>query len=91
LENLTSIGGYLSIGGQQCPDLPDGAGEPDLHRGFIFILVHNNALTSLTGLENLTSIGGYLLIMDNNALTSLTGLESLTSIGDHLSIRETPP
>jgi len=47
----------------------------------------NNALTSLTGLENLTSIGGNLKIDGNDALISLTGLDKLTSIGGDLWIR----
>jgi len=44
---------------------------------------HNDALTSLTGLEGLSSIGsgGGLSIRHNDALTSLTGLEGLSSIG----------
>ena len=46
----------------------------------------NDALTSLTVLENLTSIGGELWIVENNALTSLSGLESLSSIGGDLNI-----
>ena len=48
--------------------------------------MENDALTSLTGLDNLTSIGGNLGIRNNNALTSLTGLEGLTSIGGFLDI-----
>merc|ERR1719188_2596309 len=38
-------------------------------------------VTSLKGLEGLTSIGGYLHIYENDQLTSLAGLESLTSVG----------
>ena len=41
---------------------------------------------SLTGLENITSIGGRLQIERNNELTSLTGLENITSIGGELRI-----
>jgi hypothetical protein len=46
----------------------------------------NPALTSLTGLEGLTSVGGYLYIYDNYALNSLTGLDNLASIGGYLDI-----
>jgi hypothetical protein len=52
----------------------------------------NNPLTSLAGLENVTSIGGSLIIGDivhntgNPSLTSLTGLNNLTSIGGDLKI-----
>lgn len=41
---------------------------------------------NLTGLDQLTSIGGYLDIEFNHSLTNLTGLEQLTSIGGELSI-----
>ncbi len=41
-----------------------------------------NALISLSGLENLISVGFDLEIYDNNALISLSGLESLTSVGE---------
>jgi len=40
----------------------------------------------LTGLDNLTSIGGNLIIRSNDALASLSGLNNLTSIGGSLII-----
>lgn len=46
----------------------------------------NPSLSSLTGLDNLTSIGGYLWIRINTSLTSLNGLEGLTFIGTNLII-----
>lgn len=43
-----------------------------------FYINHGNpSLTDLTGLENLTSIGGGILIEDNESLTNLMGLENL--------------
>jgi len=39
-------------------------------------------LTDLSGLDNLTTVGGKLLIEDNHELTSLAGLGSLTSVGE---------
>ncbi len=52
-------------------------------------------LTSLTGLENLTSIEGNLSIgvesfwvSGNHSLTSLTGLTNLVSIGGNLGISD---
>jgi len=45
-----------------------------------------DALTSLTGLENLTSVVGNLEIYFNVALTSHAGLEDLAFIGGELSI-----
>jgi hypothetical protein len=47
--------------------------------------VHNTVLTSLTGLDNLTSIGR-LGINSNYALISLTALGNVTSIGGYISI-----
>ena len=50
-----------------------------------FEIILNNAMTSLTELDNLDSIGGDLRIYYNDALTSLTGLDNVTSIGGGLS------
>jgi hypothetical protein len=46
------------------------------------LTISGTALTSLSGLENITSVGGMLKIEYNNVLTSLSGLENLTSVGD---------
>jgi hypothetical protein len=48
--------------------------------------VGNNSLISLTGLDNVPSIGGSISIRYNDALTSLTGLDNLTSIEGSISI-----
>lgn len=50
------------------------------------VIKENAALTSLTGLDNVTFIGGSLWIEINNALTSLMGLGSVTSIGGVINI-----
>jgi hypothetical protein len=47
----------------------------------------NASLTSLIGLENLTSVGFNLSIVDNPSLTSLSGLENLTSVANDLVIQ----
>ncbi len=47
---------------------------------------HSNVLTSLTGLDSLTSIGGSLMTYENYDLTSLNGLENLTSVGRGVEI-----
>lgn len=44
------------------------------------------SLTSLAGLQNLTSVGWYLYVENTAALTDLTGLNGLTSIGKGLFI-----
>ncbi|MHC1777728.1 MAG: T9SS type A sorting domain-containing protein [Lentimicrobium sp.] len=74
LDNLASIGGYLSIG----PRVLGGSGPPTI--------IPNTTLTSLTGLNSLTTIGGDLTIYGNDALTNLVALENLTSIGGDLKI-----
>lgn len=54
--------------------------------GDVIIKGYYNAITSLDGLDVVTSIGQDLLISDSNFMTSLTGLENLTSIGRALQI-----
>ena len=46
----------------------------------------NDALTSLEGLNRITSVGGYLNIQSNAALTSVEVLNSLTSVGGYFEI-----
>jgi hypothetical protein len=48
-------------------------------------IANNNSLTSLTGLNNITSVGG-LNIQSNSALTSLSGVYNVNSGGDRLYI-----
>jgi hypothetical protein len=50
------------------------------------IIENSDALTSLIGLENLTTVR-YLYIENNTALTSLSGLDNLTTVGDGLHIK----
>jgi len=44
------------------------------------------SLTDLTGLDNLTSIGGSLELHQNVSILNFTGLQNLTSIGENLNI-----
>ena len=46
----------------------------------------NPVLDNLNGLQNLTSIGGGLLVNSNDSLENLSGLKNLTSLGRDLSI-----
>ncbi len=50
----------------------------------------NNNLTSLSGLQGITSVGSYLEISDCQGLTDLQGLEGLETIGDAILINENP-
>ncbi|MEA3479070.1 MAG: hypothetical protein U9R60_12870 [Bacteroidota bacterium] len=55
--------------------------------GHVLIMsAENNAITNLSGLSILTSIGEYLWIKSNGDLNSLEGLENITSIGGYLHI-----
>ena len=47
---------------------------------------YTRALTSLSGLDNITSVGAYLRIGDNDALTSLCALYNVNLSGDNLYI-----
>ena len=86
LNNLNTVGGDLSIGINFYGDLHGnptlasltGLGDLTSVGGGLEIIA-NNALTSLSGLEGLTSLDG-LTIRSNNSLTSLTGLDNLTSL-----------
>lgn len=48
--------------------------------------IQDNLLSDLSGLNNLTSIGGYLYIGYNETLADMSGLENLTSIGEDFFI-----
>jgi len=92
LDNVTSVGGHLLIGGythgvsgnNSLMNLTGLEGLTAIEGNFV--MSDNFALTSLTGLENVTSVGGDLRLGNNYALTSLTGLENVTSVGEDLQI-----
>jgi hypothetical protein len=50
------------------------------------LFIKDTALTSLSGLYNLTSVGGALIVSSNPSLASLSGLENITSIRGYLHI-----
>ncbi len=52
------------------------------------LLYGNGALTSLTGLDNVTRAGSMLWVVDNDALTSLDGLSALTEVADDLHVSD---
>ena len=78
LDNLTSIGGNLTIGGPPPyanTSLTSLTGLENLsHIEGKLQFNNNDALTSLSGLDNLTSVGDALTIYNNDSLASLTGL-----------------
>ncbi len=80
--DCTEIEGFVEINGSDITNL----------NGLIVITTINgyfqigaggayNNLIDLTGLGNLTTIGGALLISENDFLSSLSGLDNLTSVG----------
>jgi hypothetical protein len=71
INNLLGLSVLTSIGGDLIIG-PDNYWEP--------------ALTSLSGLNNLTEVAGNMIIESNPVLQSLTGLEGLTNIGGRLEI-----
>ena len=75
LTSLTGLESLISIGG-------------DLRIGIAFNgwVQPNPNLSNISALENLTSIGQSLMIVENESLASLSGLENLTSIGWSLAI-----
>jgi hypothetical protein len=68
-------------------DIDDLSGHTEV-TGNLFI--NSDTLTSLSGLEGLTSVGGHLVIQNNLVLTSLSGLHNITSVGCTLYILENP-
>jgi len=85
----TEIEGYVEINGDDINNLNGltvlTSIVGDLTIGSI-LFGSNPALTNLSGLNNLASIGGGLRIVHNDALTSLSGLNNLASIGGDLAI-----
>ncbi len=86
LSNLTSVGGFeIYAGGLEIfnSQLTSLSGLESLIWVGELNIVGNNALISLSGLNNLTTITttGNLVIFENNVLTSLTALDNLTSVG----------
>lgn len=52
-----------------------------------FVSISGDNITNLSGLNNITSFGNVLWIVDNPLLTSLAGLEQVSSIGSHFLIQ----
>ena len=52
------------------------------------LVIANTALTDLTGLDTLASVGGDVTISNNSALTSLVALANLTSIAGNITVSD---
>lgn len=81
LNNLRKLSDYLgSINIENCPQLISIKALEHMTRiSGSFWLTKCDALSTLKGLENITSVGS--LNIDCNALTSLEGLNNITTIG----------
>ncbi len=87
--NCTEIEGDVEIEGPDISNLEGLISLTALGKGLYIGTVFgdgNPLLTSLAGLDNITSIGESFVICWNNSLTNLTGLDNLTSIQANLSI-----
>jgi hypothetical protein len=82
MDNVVSIQGLYVYNNSTLTTIP-GAVIIDTDA----YISNNNALTSLSGLNKLTTINGNFLIFNNQNLSSLTGLNSLSSIGGPLQIQ----
>lgn len=80
LGNLTTIGGRLYVSNNSALSSISDFNITSI--GTSLVIMKNNSLTDLQGLENVTHIDSSLLISENNQLTSLEGLNNLTSTGD---------
>ncbi len=81
-SGLRSMGGLYMSGCDLITDLSGLEGITSIPRNVD--ILYNNVQTSMTGLDNLTSIGGNLNL-SSAPLTSLQGLNSLTHIGGNLT------
>ena len=91
--NCTAIEGDLTIDGEDISSLLPLSNitsiEGDLAIGYNYSSYSSSGsplLTSLAGLENLVSVGGWLDIEICTELINLTGLEGITSVGEGLII-----
>jgi len=65
---------------------PECTGIP----GNVTIQSLGDNIINLTALQQLTEVGGDLVIIENESLTSLDGLENLTQIGGDVEVDQNP-
>ncbi len=85
LSSLTSIGGYLEIGGCKYLNSLSGLGNLVSIGGYLNIQ-ETESLADLSALGNLKFIGGNLDLRYNQSLTHLNGLNQLDSLPGSLTI-----
>ncbi len=72
------IDGSLTIQGTDITDLSYLSNIVEITDG---LLIQQTGLVNLTGLDNLATIGGIVIIYFNSSLTSLNGLQTLATVG----------
>ena len=82
----TSITGPLYIGATDGSDITDLTPLSTLTSVGDLQVEYNPLLTSLDGLNNITSVNGLLEIYYNHALANLDGLSGITSLGGNLVV-----
>ncbi len=91
LNNLTGLGSLTQVNGARITyndNLTTLEGVENLNSmGSQNLLIeHNDSLSSIIGLEGLSTVEGNLTIQYNNSLTTLEGLENLSMVQDYFSI-----
>lgn len=87
LHNIASVGRLMITNNQSLTSL-SALANLTVVRGSLEISSTN--LTSLTGLEGVTSVGAMLVVFANAQLTSLTGLGNITQVGRGVRIGYNP-
>ncbi len=85
-ENLKTIGGVMTI--KQTQFVSDFIGFSNLTSAGEIRIWWNDGITSLQGLDSLSTIESSLNIWNNQVLTSLSGINNLSLIGGNLSIED---
>jgi len=92
--HYTEVTGMLTISGADITDLTKLSSlvyvgkHVSEYYSYSMQICGNNSLTSLDGLQHLTTIAGGLVIRDNALLTTLGGLQNLNSLGSDRNIED---
>ena len=89
LSGLQTVRSFIIFGNPKLEGFKGGGAKPALGEltsvGYLHV-ANNAVLTSLAGLEKVTSVEGLLRIWNNTKLTSLTGLGNVESVAGDLEI-----
>lgn len=88
--NCTEIAGDLNVGtgSGSASDVTDLSPLNNLTRVNGNLVLERLSVTSINGLTNMATIGGWLYIGLSNTLTNLNGLNNLTSVGISVNLRD---